>query len=260
MRPFPEHQLNSGEKVIVELRPHWLYLGWPLAAAVASVALVLGLTIEYSDAPIFVDYMLIGVLVLAWGWFAFRALHWRTTSLILTTSRLMQRTGVLTRSGLEIRLTRINELRYVQPLLGRIVGCGRLLVETGGEAGVIIFDFVRHPASVQALITEQLDILAGHSPQPASGTVPSAQSFPQAAPQVQQLDERTPPTGVPITRTEPVGLSVQSPPAGAVATNGGGASQPTVHERLLQLDDLYRRGIVSFQEYSAKKAQLIEEL
>ena len=149
---FPRRLLTEGEDVVVELRPHWAFLGWPLVAAVAAAALAIGVTVAFSP-PAAVGDILLGVLAVALLWLAGRALRWITTSLVLTSSRLIERSGVFGRRALELRLERINELSYHQSLPGRLCRTGELTVETGGESGDITFDHVPRPAAFQSLIT-----------------------------------------------------------------------------------------------------------
>ena len=83
-----------------------------------------------------VGYVLLALVLVAAGWLGIRALKWHTTSIVLTTSRILERRGVFTRQGIEIRLDRVNELSYRQTLLERMVHTGSLEIEVGGETGV----------------------------------------------------------------------------------------------------------------------------
>lgn len=239
---FPRRLLTEGEDVIVELRPHWAFLGWPLVAAVAAVVLTVGIDIAFPHAPKAVGYVLLGVVAVAALWLAGRTLRWITTSLVLTTTRLVERSGVFGRRALELRLERINELSYHQSLAGRLARTGELTVETGGESGDVTFEHVPRPAAFQSLITERISAFHENRrirfPSPAGADGPGA---PQHA--------DTPPHGVP-------GGPVPAPAAGSPTAAG----PPSVADRLMQLGELRRRGIVSAAEFEAKKAELLEQL
>src|SRR5580700_6495675 len=231
---FPRRLLTDGEDVVVDLRPHWAFLGWPLVAAVAAVVAV---QVAFSP-PAAVGDVLLGVLAVALLWLAGRALRWVTTSLVLTTTRLIERSGVFGRRALELRLERINELRYHQSLAGRLFRTGELMVETGGESGDVTFEHVPRPAAFQSLITEQISVF--HENRRVRFAPPVDAEGP-AAPQ----HADTPPHGVPAGTTGT---------AGAGPGSSSGAGPPTVADRLMQLGELRRRGIVSAAEFEAKKA------
>jgi membrane protein YdbS with pleckstrin-like domain len=243
---FPRRLLVEGEDVVVELRPHWAFLGWPLVAAVAAAVLLVAVEAAFSP-PSGVEDFLLAVLAIAILWLAGRTLRWVTTSLVLTTTRLVERSGVLGRRALEIRLERINELSYHQSLPARMGRTGELMVETGGESGDIVFDHVPRPAAFQSLITQQIS--AFHDARRIRGPAPVDPVDGPGAPQ----HADTPPRGVPAA----------SPPPGAAPAAGASAAPgapPTVADRLMQLGELRRRGIVSAAEFEAKKAELLQEL
>ncbi len=157
--PFPRRLLTEDEEVVVELRPHWAFLGRPLAAAVAVVILAIAIVAYFPNAPVGVVYVLLVLVTGSALWLAARLVRWFATSFVVTTTRIVQRSGVFSRSGLELRLERVNQLSYHQSIPGRILRTGELHVEMGGDTGVVVFDHVPRPAAVQSVITEQIDAL-----------------------------------------------------------------------------------------------------
>jgi hypothetical protein len=149
------------------------------------------------------------------------------TSLVVTTTRVVRRTGVLSRTNLEIRLERINELRYHQSIGGRLLGSGEVLIEVSGETGVVILDHVPRPAVIQSIVSAQVSDWHRRVWAPSFHT------------------------HLPV---------VDTPPAGMPLHGSGGPEVSSAAERLVQLDELHRRGIVSADEYEAKKQELLREL
>jgi uncharacterized membrane protein YdbT with pleckstrin-like domain len=150
-------QLLPGEKVLVEIRPHWSFLTGPLAVSV--VAIVVGVTLDFAiphtSVPLhWVEGLVVAVPCL---WLAGRVVRWRTTSLILTSLRLVERWGVLSRRQAETALAHIVSVTVVQTLGRRVVGTGRLELEIRGEDGVRWIDDVRKPVIVQRVIHRRLD-------------------------------------------------------------------------------------------------------
>jgi uncharacterized membrane protein YdbT with pleckstrin-like domain len=64
-------------------------------------------------------------------------LRWRTTLFVITNKRVVVRTGILSRTGRDIPLNRVNDVTFTHNLLERILGCGTLLVESAGERGQV---------------------------------------------------------------------------------------------------------------------------
>ncbi len=265
---FPQRLLTEGEEVVVEMRPHWSFLGWPLVAALAAVALVVAIVATFPGAPVGVSYALLAVLVVAALSLAGRYARFRSTSLILTTIRLISRRGVLGRSGMEIRLERINQLSFHQSLLGLVLRYGDVVVEVGGETGLEAFDHVRHPQALQSLITEQVAALHGRPPPAVAGADGDRHTPPTGTPAIWEHagDQPTalhpvvprPPGQQPVAPQPMVAPPMSAPPPPPPLQ--APPSQPTVAERLVQLDELRQRGILSTDEFETKKAQLLEQL
>jgi hypothetical protein len=255
--PFPRKLLTEDEDVVVELRPHWAFLGWPLIAAVAVVVLAIAVEASFSP-PSAVLYLLLVLVAGSALWLAARLVRWFATNLVVTTTRIVQRSGVLSRNGFELRLERINQLSYHQTLVGRIFRTGELLVEMGGETGVVVFDHVPRPAAVQSVITEQINAVHRRpSTQPDSEWDHSP--WDQDAP-TNAMSEQTPPSGTP--RVGRFGGSQRTTERfiGGPPTTGRFGGEPTVADRLVQLDELRRRGILTDAEFAAKKAELLDRL
>ncbi len=96
--PFPRRLLTEDEEVVVELRPHWAFLGRPLVVAVAVVALAITLAVNFSNAPVGVLYVLLALVTGSALWLAGRLVRWFASSLVVTNTRIIQRTGVFART------------------------------------------------------------------------------------------------------------------------------------------------------------------
>jgi uncharacterized membrane protein YdbT with pleckstrin-like domain len=102
----------------------------------------------------------IALMVAAGIWLIARYLKWFTTYFVITSHRLIFRTGVLSKSGIEIPLERINNVNFHQTILERLLGAGDLLIESGGEDGQSRYSDIRHPDRVQRLIHAQMETTA----------------------------------------------------------------------------------------------------
>ena len=152
---YPRKLLNAGEEIALDLRPHWWFfveVGFALLLALA--ALIAALLLELDQIVIYVAYGLVGLAVLA---VFVRWLQWTTTEFVVTTDRLIWRTGVLSKHGLEIPLERVNNIAFSQSLFERMLRSGDLVIESAGETGRSRFSDISHPARVQNEIYRQME-------------------------------------------------------------------------------------------------------
>jgi len=214
--PFPRRLLNDGEEITLDLRPHWwffanhIFTGVPLL-----VALVLIHGGTHGDVRR-VLYWIWGLLALVWaGWLGIQYLKWNFTHFVITTDRVLYRTGVLSKKGVEIPLERVSNINFRQSIWERAIGAGDLNIESAGRDGQSTFNDVRHPEAVQQELYKQMELnarkRAGWNQVPAAPAAPSAPG-------------------------------------------------PSIPEQLEQLAGLRDRGVISAQEFEAKKAQLLERM
>jgi uncharacterized membrane protein YdbT with pleckstrin-like domain len=150
-----EFALTGDEQPVLLLHPHWKVLIRPvlIAVIVVAVALVAEALIPSSSAAAAERLAVAAVAILALMlWLAVPVLRWRTTTYELTTRRLRLRGGVLTRHGRDIPLARVSDVSFEKGLLDRLLGCGRLLVESAGEHGQIVLTEIPHVEYVQATL------------------------------------------------------------------------------------------------------------
>jgi hypothetical protein len=148
--------LLPSEQVLVDIRPHWSYLSGPLAVALVTigVGVTLDVTFPHTSVPLhWVEGLVVAVPCL---WLAVRTVRWLTTKLVLTSFRLIEQWGVLSRRSAATPLADIASVTVVQSLGRRIVGTGRLELELYGEGGVRWIDDVRKPVILQRVISRRL--------------------------------------------------------------------------------------------------------
>jgi uncharacterized membrane protein YdbT with pleckstrin-like domain len=153
--PFPRQLLNHDEEIVLDVHPHWLFFAEPGLTVVALAVLAIVLAAAVGSAAL--NAVMGILLVIAVLWFLWRAATWRTTHFVITNDRLIYRSGVFAKRGIQIPLERVNNVNFKQGILERIVGAGDLLVESAGEDGQQRFTDVRHPDRVQNLIHAQIN-------------------------------------------------------------------------------------------------------
>jgi uncharacterized membrane protein YdbT with pleckstrin-like domain len=155
-----DESLSEGERFVLQLHPHWKTLLRPffiLAVVVAAAIVALILLPPRSDLTAVRIAIGAVALVLAVIWFLVPLLRWKTTSYELTTRRLRLRSGILSRHGRDFPLIRISDVSFSHGLLDRLLGCGRLVVESAGEHGQLVLNQIPHVERVQATLFQLVE-------------------------------------------------------------------------------------------------------
>ena len=146
--------LAGGEQPVLLLHPHWKTLIRPILVAVlvVAVALVAEALIRPARRRRRPAGGRRGRGAVLMVWLIVPVLRWRTTTYELTTKRLRTRFGIVTRRGRDIPLTRINDVSFEKGPLDRLLGAGRLVVESAGEHGQIVLRDIPHVEYVQSTL------------------------------------------------------------------------------------------------------------
>jgi uncharacterized membrane protein YdbT with pleckstrin-like domain len=152
---FPRRLLADHEEMVLDLRPHWIALVLPTITAILLVAAEVLLFAPF-DPPAPIRWLAIVSGILLFLAFPVRAvLAWITSHFVVTSDRVIHRSGWLAKRSMEMPLERINDVRFEQSVLERVVGAGDLIIESGGEYGQNHFSDIRRPEDVQKLIYEK---------------------------------------------------------------------------------------------------------
>ncbi len=153
---FPDKLLNESESIVIDTHPHWwsfVPAGARLVLAIV-VAVVAAVKFDNNTAVNYIGIALIVGTTLNLGWVYLR---WFTTDFVLTSDRLVTRSGVFSRQTREIPIERINDLACHQSIFERMIGSGDLMVESGGERGQEKFSNVADPFGVQNTIHRTME-------------------------------------------------------------------------------------------------------
>ena len=162
--PYPRHLINEGETVALDLHPHWWYFskhiltGIPLFVALLGVIALQGNSSNTLKAVVGWGWAILALLWVAW--LGVKYVQWQYTHFVVTDDRVIFRTGMLSKHGVEIPLERINNINFNQRIFERIIGAGDLEIESAGREGQSYFEDVRHPDGVQQEIYRQMELNA----------------------------------------------------------------------------------------------------
>ena len=221
--PYPQDALHPSEELILDLHPHWWYFAKSAAVLVVTV-LVAGwaLTLGKAWDPF---KLLMAVVVLATlVWFVERYIRWISTHFVLTSDRVIYRSGVIAKRGIEIPLERINTIFFHQRIFERMLGLGDLEIESASKDGAQRFDDIKNPSAVQNEIYQQMEQNEIKRANRISGGINSAQA------------------------------------ANATAAAAAAAPSADIPEKIAALAALRDQGHITPEEFEAKKAELLERM
>jgi uncharacterized membrane protein YdbT with pleckstrin-like domain len=150
--------LSEGEQLVLRLHQHWKTIMGPVLVLALIIAAVLAVML-FGTGLVPVARVGVGAVALAVAivFVAVPLLRWWTTSYELTTRRLRLRAGIITRRGRDFPLSRISDVSFAQGLLDRILGCGRLVVESPGEHGQLVLTEIPRVQQVQATLFQLVE-------------------------------------------------------------------------------------------------------
>src|SRR5262245_45386557 len=106
--PYPKNLVQQGETVALDLRPNWWYFARNIVTGIPLAILVIVVVANTDgDARKYLGWFL-AIVVVAWlGWLVVKLLQWTMTYFVVTSRRVIYRTGVISKRGVEIPLERI---------------------------------------------------------------------------------------------------------------------------------------------------------
>lgn len=227
---FPRRLLADHEELILDLRPHWIALVWPVSQVVViliAAALALGYLPDDWPGWIRTAVLVLAAVMLVGGPIRL-IVAWLTSHFVLTSDRVIHREGWFAKKSMEMPLERINDVRFKQSVFERIVGAGDLVIESAGEFGQNRFTDIRKPEQVQKTIYEMSehnqDRMMGSRPPPSGGTE-----------RFTDPEHRT--TESVVTETTP--------------------RAPSIDEQLERLADLRDRGVIDEAEFQDAKDRIL---
>jgi uncharacterized membrane protein YdbT with pleckstrin-like domain len=150
--PFPRRLLIEGEELILDRRPHWVALLGPALVAIVGLALAWWLS-TLMDSVAWLPWVVYAALVLVYP--VPKVVSWLTSNFAVTSDRVIHREGFIAKRSMEIPLEAINDVRFDQGIIDRMLGAGTLVIQSASEQGRQIFDNIRDPEGVQRTIYQE---------------------------------------------------------------------------------------------------------
>lgn len=278
---YAKNLLSRGEEVVYESRQHWFAViartwAWIVLGIFALALLIFVMSGAEPIGNETVDGILTIVavigLLLAIGFIGFVLWDWRNQEWLITTRRVMRAEGVLNKSVTDTSLEKINDARLDQSVFGRIFGYGTLDILTAAEefngGNVADFPMIADPVDFKKAMFDQKQMLE----QP--DLAPPRYQRPAAAPQMERAEPMPPRAGsdrVAVRGDE----AFEGVSAAAVAPEPGPAPAPVpmsaastprqssseeLSATLERLAGLRDKGLITPEEYEAKKRDILERM
>ena len=142
---YIESNLLKGEEIVAKAKIHWAVF------IPAIVFLIIALLIfSKGDYEIFVILFGVFILALLKGLIVFK-----TNELAITNQRIIGKAGFVSRDTVVLKYEKIESLSVAQGVLGRIFGCGTVVVRgTGGTA--VSFPYITNPVAFKNKAMEKI--------------------------------------------------------------------------------------------------------
>ena len=276
---YARNLLSRGEEVVHESRQHWFAVAakvwiWFLVLIVA-LAIVLwiggnGTVLDNETVDGIVTIIAFVGLIGGLAYIGFVLWDWRNQEWLITTRRVIRAEGVLNKSVTDTSLEKINDARLDQSVFGRIFGFGTLDILTAAEevGGNSISDFpmIADPVDFKKAMFDQKMML--ENPELA----PPRYQREQEPPAMERAEPMPPRAGSDrvavyddgggVAPDAPATAAPPPAPTPAPATPEPAASHAAddLGATLERLAGLRDKGLITPEEYEAKKRDLLERM
>jgi len=117
--------LNKNEKIITELKRHWMYFFWPAV------------------------FSLFGIPVI---WLIYRIARYFFDEVTLTNQRFNLKLGLFSIKNISTKLDKIQNVYYSQSFFGRIFDYGDIMIQSAATFGAVGYKYVPNPKLIKNMI------------------------------------------------------------------------------------------------------------
>jgi uncharacterized membrane protein YdbT with pleckstrin-like domain len=235
---YTEELLATNEKIVYRTKQHWMA---PIFGTVTGVIiLIVGvalfgfqLTLPTDGFAGFLRTLawLVSLVLIAFGLarVGFSYLLWWVEDYAVTNQKVVKVAGLLSKRTSGAALEKINDVVMEQGPLGRVLGYGTLKVATASDTTDLVYQTMRAPADFRrAMLDQKVEFEQADARHIAEAVRTSA----------------LPPATAPAPADA-------APPAPA---------DPTTEDKLRSLATMRDDGLITAEDYEAKKAELLADL
>lgn len=263
---YARNLLSRGEEIVFESRQHWFaVLGetWPfvIAAILAFAVLIWQSTSTAWQLTGLLQIVSLLVLLVSLLRIGLKIWSWRNQEWFVTTRRLIKAEGIFNKEMADSSLEKINDAHLTQSWIGRIFDFGTLDILTAADeaAGIQDYYFLADPVRFKIAMLNQKEKLERPDLAP-----PPRMQAPSSAPAMQRAEPMAPRAGSDRVAQVPMEATHPAPAAPAPAPTPTPAAPPSSADQLTatleSLAALRDRGLITPEEYEAKKRDLLERM
>src|SRR5262245_10786012 len=229
--------LLADEKIVFQSEKHWIA---PIRASLVAGLMVIGALFLRAIAPSdrdgvvgwvggVLDLIAIGLLIAGIAWIAYNIVAWRTAEFAVTNMRVLREEGLVRRRNSTTLLSSLSDVKTEVGFVGGRLDYGDLVIlTTSGSAGEDRFLCITKPLGFRKAIMEQK--MAAEKPRAAGAPAPVA------------------------TAPQPIVTSTPEPPPTPPPSATDNANA------LIQLMELRDQGLITAEEFEAKKAEVLARI
>src|SRR5215203_2934427 len=249
MANYAESLLASGERVLRRAHQHWFVFvanaRWAVLALVGAAVLTT-LRVWLNGSGVIWDilgWITLAVFVFGVLSFLWSILRYRNEEYLITNRRLVHVEGVVNKKTTDSALEKINDAVLTESLFGRMFGFGDLDVLTASEEGIERLRMLRDAKDFKKAMIEAKHELEIEVARPVMPPIRS---------------EPAPVAAAPVAAA--VAAPVAAPPPIPVGAAPAAPAPDDIGAALGRLGDLRDRGLITPEEYAAKRQELLDRL
>jgi len=229
--------LIPSESIVLEVKKHWIAPARDslLAVGLVILAWVLGVIKPSGEGFLglsggVLGFIQWGLVIVAIAMIAYNILVWRSAQFAVTTLRVLRYEGFIRRRSSETLLSAVSDVKLNIPLLGKSLGYGDVRILTvSGDAGADAFNSITNATEFRnAMMAQKMaEQTAARAPQAAAAAAAAAPA------------------------PAPVAPSAPAPAAPSAADSA---------EAIRHLAELRDQGILTAEEFEAKKAEILARI
>jgi uncharacterized membrane protein YdbT with pleckstrin-like domain len=241
---YTESLLATNEQILYRTKQHWMA---PIFGTIAGVLVLVGgvvlfvlqLAMGGGVLNTLVFWGSIALTVIGVGMVGYSYIQWWVEDYAVTNQKVMKVAGLLRKRTSGAALEKINDVIMEQGPLGRMLGYGTLKVATASDSTDLVYETMRSPAEFRrAMLDQKMEFEQADARHIAEAVRAAGAAGPAVAP----VAAPVPPVTVPAP------LEPAAPAA------------PTAEEKLRSLAKLRDDGLITAEDYEAKKVDLLEDL
>jgi uncharacterized membrane protein YdbT with pleckstrin-like domain len=151
----PDEYLLDTERRVIRLRRHWAVLLWDAFESAALLAITIMVSYLLPPSQWIFQNILWYVALFVVLRFAWKVMEWWVETLVVTDKRFVLTRGIFTTKVLMMPISKVTDLTYERPFVGRLLGYGTVIVESAGQIQALNnIDFIPRPEEFYDSISE----------------------------------------------------------------------------------------------------------